>query len=415
MGYNRNTVFFDVFIRNEERLNGNMFILGESGAGKSFTLKKLITEYASRGVRIYILDPEDEYRYITTQFAGNYLDVAGTNNTKINLLQIFPSLKDTDSDVQIDDLQQQRIFFEQIVQIIFPAMPIESRLYLNRLIGELYTKFGINSNTDIMKLKNEDFPICDDLLNLVCEYAENEKYSPGERQIYRSLKLFIEQLAGGGVYSNIWNGHTSLKLENTLNVLNFRSLFGNNNRTVANAQMLLVMRFLNLEIIRNKTRNDLHAGEENYVASRCMIIADEAHNFIDSKFPVALDFMKIMSKQIRKYAGVFWIATQNIGDFVGQTEEVKAKATAVIDNCKLALIFGLQPNDINTMIELYKSSRAFTEKEKEILRNGKRGKGLLKINDKTRIPIQIEAFPEQRAYFEADSVPTDEEEVNAEC
>lgn len=403
MGYNRNTIFFDVFVRTAERLNGNMFILGESGAGKSFTLKKLITEYASRGTKIYILDPEDEYRYVTERLNGNYLDVAGNQKTKINLLQVFPSLKDIDSDINVDDLQQQRIFLEQIIQIIFPAMPVDSRLYLNRIIGELYERFGINSNTDIMAMKNEQFPICDDLLALVKEYESNKNFSESERQIYRSLRLFVEQLATGGLYSSIWNGHTTLQLDNTLNVLNFRNLFGNNNRTVANAQMLLIMRFLNLEIIRNKTYNDIHCNDDDFVQSRCMVITDEAHNFIDSKFPVALDFMKIMSKQIRKYGGVFWIATQNIGDFVGQTSEIKAKATAVIDNCKLALLFGLQANDINTMIELYKSSRAFTEREKDILKNGKWGKGLFKINDKTRLPIQIEVFDEQRAFFDVSS------------
>lgn len=399
IGYNRNFIFYDVFLRDKDRLNGNMCIFGESGAGKSFTLKKLISENASKGVKIYILDPEDEYRYLTANLDGNYLDVAGTKNTKINLLQVFPSLKDEEGN-DIDDLQQHRVFLEQILQLIFPEMPIEQRLYLNRLIGVLYDNFGITAATDILKLKNNEFPTCDDLLKLVVKYAEKKDIDESERRIYNSLRLYIEQLAEGGVYSNIWNGYTTLELNNSLNVLNFRSLFSNSNRKVANAQMLLVMRFLNLEIIKNKTYNDIHCNDDDYVPSRCMVIADEAHNFIDSKFPVALDFMRVMSKQIRKYGGVFWIATQNIGDFVGQTDEVKAKATAVIDNCKLALIFGLQPNDINTMIDLYKSSRPFTEREKEILRNGKRGKGLFKINDKTRVPIQIEAFEEQITVFE---------------
>ncbi len=110
--------------------------------------------------------------------------------------------------------------------------------------------------------------------------------------------------------------------------------------------------------------------------------------------------MKNMSKQIRKYQGAFWIATQNIGDFVGQSEEIKAKATAVLDNCKLSIIFSLQPNDLNNMIQLYKSSRPFTESEKDILRSGKRGHALLKLTNDVRVPIKIEAFPEEIELFD---------------
>ena len=56
------------------------------------------------------------------------------------------------------------------------------------------------------------------------------------------------------------------------------------NNTVANAQMLLVFRFIEQEVINarelNKNGKNLHT----------MIVCDEAHLFIDAKFPIALDF-----------------------------------------------------------------------------------------------------------------------------
>lgn len=401
LGYNRNSIFFDIFKIDEERTNANMVILGQSGQGKSFTMKKILCENACKNTRIYILDPEDEYRKITEFLDGNYLDVAGSEKNKINPLQIFPSLNGEDEAGNVgDDITLHRVFLEQFMRTICPSIPDDCMMYFNRVLGDLYTKFKITSKTDLQALESDKYPIFDDLYDLLLKRVADKKNTDFETKVYNELVLYVEQFAKGGVYSNLWNGYTTLDLDNRFNVLNFRSLLANNNRNVANAQMLLVMRYLNLEIIKNKTWNDIHCHDANYEPQNCLVVADEAHNFIDRKFTVALDFMKNMSKQIRKYRGAFWIATQNISDFVGQSEEIKAKATAVLDNCKLSIIFSLQPNDINNMIQLYKSSRPFTESEKDILRSGKRGHALLKITNDVRVPIKIEAFAEEIELFD---------------
>lgn len=402
LGWNRNNIFFDVFKINDERVNANMVIIGQSGQGKSFAMKKILIEQASKDVKIFILDPEDEYRYVCSQLEGNYLDVAGAMKNKINPLQVFPSLKDESDSCEnnIDDLSLHRIFLEQFLKTICPAIPQDCLLYLNKIVGELYHKFGMGFDTNFLTIPNDKFPIFNDLYKFIVAKEKAKNLDDFQKRILKTLAMYIEQFAEGGIYSNMWNGYTTLDLNNQFNVLNFRNLLSNNNRTVANAQMLLTMRYLNLEIIRNKTYNDLHCKDVDFVERRILVLVDEGHNFIDDKFTIALDFMKNMSKQIRKYGGAFWLATQNISDFVGQNETIKAKATAIIDNCKLSLIFSLQPNDLNNMIELYKSSRPFTTKEKELLKSGKRGQALLKLTNNLRVPVQIEAFEDERAFFE---------------
>ena len=44
---------------------------------------------------------------------------------------------------------------------------------------------------------------------------------------------------------------------------------------------------------------------------------DEAHLFIDEKYPIALDFMYQLAKRIRKYNGMEIVITQSIKDFAG--------------------------------------------------------------------------------------------------
>ena len=119
--------------------------------------------------------------------------------------------------------------------------------------------------------------------------------------------------------------------------------------------MLLVFRYLNNEIINNKDFN------AKYHKNRKIIVeVDEAHIFINPKYPIALDFMAQMAKRIRKYGGMQIVITQNLADFIG-TDEIKRQSTAVINACQYSMIFSLAPNDVNDLTELYKKSGGINE------------------------------------------------------
>lgn len=399
MGYNRNMVFFDVFYKDVERVNGNMCVLGTSGMGKSFTMKKLLIEAACKRSKIFVLDPDDEYRYLCQCLGGNYLDVAGATSNRINPLQVFPSLEEEGSD-KVDDLAAHRLFLEQFFKTIYPEIQREDLMYLNRAIVILYGEFGISSGLDIRDKSPEQFPTFNDLYSLLKRLAADSKSDDYELRIYRRLSLYVEQFCGNGLYAAMWNGYTTLSLENRFNVLNFRSLLTNGNKLVSNAQMLLMMRYLNVEIIANLNANKKRAMEGENDKQHILILVDEAHNFINPNFPIALEFMEQKARQIRKYDGVFWLATQNINDFVGTSEETKKAATAVINNCKFSLIFSMAANDINNLIDLYRSSTALTSEEVVLLRSGVQGRALFQFTSKSRLPIKIEAFYEEIKYME---------------
>ena len=127
-----------------------------------------------------------------------------------------------------------------------------------------------------------------------------------------------------------------------------------------------------------------------YGASRKIIIViDEAHVFIDSKYPVALDFMYQMAKRIRKYNGMQIIITQNIKDFVG-TEELARKSTAVINACQYSFIFPLSPNDMHDLCRLYEKAGAINESEQDEIINNGRGRAFVVTSPSERSSIDIE-------------------------
>jgi CDP-diglyceride synthetase len=119
---------------------------------------------------------------------------------------------------------------------------------------ELYNKKGINQHTNIGKLKAEDYPIFDDLFALI-----KDKLKTVKDEFYRNnllvLETYIQKFATGGRNSDLWNGPTSILTDENLITFNFQTLFASKNNKLANAQMLLVLKYLNNEVINNKKFN----------------------------------------------------------------------------------------------------------------------------------------------------------------
>ena len=139
----------------------------------------------------------------------------------------------------------------------------------------------------------------DDLYKAILDHVKVEK-DEYLRRMYQIMETYIQKFATGGRNSNLWNGPTTLKTKENFVVFSFRSLLANRNMTLANAQMLLVLRYLNNEIIRNLEYNKLkgYRAEIDPDRRKIVVAVDEAHVFIDPKYPVALDFMKDLAKRI---------------------------------------------------------------------------------------------------------------------
>ena len=77
----RTSVFVNGFA--PEAMNAHMVIMARSGAGKSFFTKLRVLREASRGIRVYLIDPEGEYGVITRALGGRVL-VPGSRGHGLN-------------------------------------------------------------------------------------------------------------------------------------------------------------------------------------------------------------------------------------------------------------------------------------------------------------------------------------------
>ena len=405
-------VFVDFFTRDSKkgRINSNMMVIGKSGSGKSYATKTILTNLAADRTKMFILDPEQEYDVMTKNLGGKNIDV-GTNKSGIlNPFHIMASLEDLDSETEdmeevsdedIDEIVRKgsnKTFFthlqflEQFFRAILEGISSDAFETLNTLVVELYNKKGINQFTNIGALKAEDYPIFDDLFALIQSKLKTVK-DAYYRQNLLVLETYIQKFATGGRNSDLWNGPTSILTDENLITFNFQTLFASKNNKLANAQMLLVFKYLNNEIINNKKFNaDYYEKTGNDIKRQVVIAVDEAHMFIDPDSPVALNFMAEMAKRIRKYQGMQIVITQNIKDFLG-TPEIQRRSAAIINACQYSLILQLAPNDMADLLELYKSAGGINETEQEGIVTAPRGRAFFITSPMDRAFIDIVAYP----------------------
>lgn len=79
-------ILVDFDRRTEDKTTSNILILGNSGQGKSYLLKLILTNIRESGKKILCLDPEAEYEDLTNALGGCYIDFM-SGKYKINPLE----------------------------------------------------------------------------------------------------------------------------------------------------------------------------------------------------------------------------------------------------------------------------------------------------------------------------------------
>ena len=383
---------FNMWKRGNLYQNSNGMIIGKSGSGKSFFLKSLIANEWANDTRVIILDPEAEYLTLTKNLSGNLIDVGNAKEGRINPFHIYKIL--TEDGLPADPVvtfNTHLKMLESFFKIVFVGANSDVIELINNLAVEAYARKGIYETTDCTQLNAEDFPLFTDLLAVLREKNKEETDGLTLRDM-RTAELYLQKFVSGR-YSDIWNAPSTLKVNADLIDFNFQSLFANKNNTVANAQMLLVFRFIEQEVINAREANK--SGKN----LRTLIIADEAHLFIDAKFPIALDFFFSMSKRIRKYNGSFIPATQNIADW-NANEELRSKTSAILKNSQYTFIFKLSAPDMKDVLDVYKAGDSFNADEQRMIISAVTGQVFFIGSTELRTNVKITTGEYVKSLFE---------------
>ena len=372
--------------------NSNAMIIGKSGSGKSYFLKTLIANEWANGTRVIVLDPEAEYLTLTRNLSGNIIDVGNAKEGRINPFHIYKILTEdgTPADPKVTFNTHLKML-ESFFKIVLADAPVDVIELINNLVVETYERMGITENTDCSAFPADYFPLFSDLLETLQAKDKGSMDSLTLRDM-RTAELYLQKFVTGR-YSDIWNAPSTIKTDANLIDFDFQSLFANKNNVVANAQMLLIFRFIEQEVINAREKNK---GGANL---HTLIIADEAHLYIDPKFPIALDFFYSMSKRIRKYNGSFVPATQNIADW-NANEELRGKTSAIIKNSQYSFIFKLSAPDMKDVLDIYKAGDSFNDEEQRMIISAVTGQTFFVGSTELRNCILVKAGDYTQSLFE---------------
>lgn len=356
IGENTNPVYKDFFILDENHLNSNMVVLGKSGAGKSYFVKNLLSNFAAMDTKIFILDPEGEYKELTNNFGGEIIDTACGDNGRINPFDIE---KEEDKDSQLR-------FLDEMYKTIFAGIETEAIHILNEETAYMYKyTYSPTFNTLYTRITNR----------------LNKETDLNQIGILKSLLNHME-IVTKGLANKLWNGETNINTKSRIVDIDFSKLILDGNHEVTNAEMLIVLHYLLQTLSKN-----------TYSTSKVIVVIDEAHLFVDGAYSAALDFMYQLAKRIRKYNGMQIVITQNIKDFVGSQEIIK-KTSAVINASQYSVLFNLSPQDITDLIKLYENAGGFSEYEKSLITYAQRGEALMLVSPSERITFKVTKLEE---------------------
>ena len=298
-------ILVDFDRRAEDKTNSNALILGNSGQGKSYLLKLILTNIRESGKRIICLDPESEYETLCDALGGCYIDFMAGEYT-INPLEPkawTDSVEDIDANTpeafkKVTRLSQHIAFLKDFFRSYkgFTDAQIDT---IEILLSKLYARFGITDSTDYSVKKASDFPVMQDFYNL-CEeefmtYDKQRKYLYTEETL-QEVCLGIHSMCVGSE-SKYFNGHTNITDSNLL-VFGVKGLM-DTNRRLKDCMLFNILSFMSNELL----------GKGNTAAS-----VDELYLFLSNM--TTIEYLRNCMKRVRKKDSSVILASQNIEDFL---------------------------------------------------------------------------------------------------
>jgi type IV secretory pathway VirB4 component len=295
--------------------NPNCVIIGTSGGGKSYWMKDTIEQYVLDGVRVFVLDIENEYRHLCDDLGGLYLDMGIESQHKINVLDPDPN----DPDGLAGAFENLKGWFVTVIGRAF--MPEEEEV-LDKAYFAAFVKRGIVSQDRTTLTLTP--PVLSDLYAALNDVAQQDVNGAHARRL--ASALYPLALGGGAA---AFNQPTDVDVRSNPLVV-----FGLS--TVHRSMMSKRIRQIQQFTWSQMTRQD-----------RTIEIVDEAWWLLEN--PETADDLCARARRFRKKNAALFVATQHPEDFAANRH-----AHAILSIVGTHLLFQQNDSVINQIADIFK-------------------------------------------------------------
>ena len=377
--YNRSPVFLDPF-DDYKYTNGNCWIGGSSGAGKTFTLQCLGGRLRQQGKRVIFIVPKKghEFRPLCELLGGLYLRLSPSSRDCPNVMAIRRRSLDSYSGLRDMAARDDSVLADKISRLIIwyslqkRDLSDEDKNHLDSSLVECYRRYGITFDNATITDDFDDFvemPILPDWYDVLSENPET-----------KHLAVVLARYVTGS--ASAMGQRNEIDLDNKYIVLDTSGMPDD---------LLLPGIFWATDVA-----NDLIMDAGGDLSA---LIADELWSLVGANSnPLAAGFVQEMVKTIRGLGGIAVTSTQGMQDLFGLDGGKYGKG--ILDSSRIKLVMQMEEQEA----KLIQGVLNLSEDEVRQITRFRRGEGLLCVGY-NHVPVQFHAT--QKEYDAITTSPTD--------
>ena len=377
--YNRSPVFLDPY-DDYKYTNGNCWIGGSSGAGKTFTLQCLGGRLRQQGRRVIFIVPKKghEFRPLCELLGGLYLRLSPSSKDCPNIMAIRRKSLDSYAGLRDMAARDDSVLADKISRLIIwyslqkRDLSDEDKNLLDSSLVECYRRYGITFDNDTITDENGRFvemPILPDWYEVLSQNPDT-----------KHLAVVLARYVTGSASAMGQRNH--IDLDNKYIVLDTSGMPDD---------LLLPGIFWATDIA-----NDLIMDAGSDLSA---LIADELWSLVGANSnPLAAGFVQEMVKTIRGLGGIAITSTQGMQDLFGLDGGKYGKG--ILDSSRIKLVMQMEEQEAR----LIQNVLNLSEDEVRQITRFRRGEGLLCIGY-NHVPVQFHAT--EKEYDAITTSPTD--------
>ena len=358
--YGQNVISKNLIVADRRQLlNGNGFVLGVSGSGKSFTAKRELVSLAlSTEDDILVIDPESEYRPLVEGLGGQVINISATSPNHINAMDMEKGYGDGENPVVL----KSEFLLSLCEQLIGAGkLSAKEKSIIDRCTAQVYQDY-IRGGYQGQAPTLQDFH---------AELLRQPEVEAGD--VALAIELFTE--GSLNTFAKLTNVDTSARIL----CYDIRDL----GKQLLPVGMLVVLDSIFNRIVRNRERK-----------RNTWIYIDEIYLLFQHEY--SANFLFTLWKRMRKYGACGTGISQNIEDLLQSHT-----ARAMLANSEFLIMLNQAATDRMELARLLNIS----DNQLSYITNVDAGRGLIKCGSAI-VPF-MDHFPKNRLYQLMTTKPSD--------